>query len=32
MKKQIANETSELIKLRDWLIPMLMNGQATISD
>ena len=32
MKKQIANETSELIKLRDWLLPMLMNGQATISD
>lgn len=26
------NETSQLINLRDWLLPMLMNGQATISD
>ena len=25
-------ENHELIKLRDWLLPMLMNGQATISD
>ena len=25
-------ENQELIKLRDWLLPMLMNGQATISD
>lgn len=25
-------ETSQLINLRDWLLPMLMNGQATISD
>ena len=25
-------ETSNLQKLRDWLLPMLMNGQATISD
>jgi type I restriction modification DNA specificity family protein len=25
-------ETEELISLRDWLLPMLMNGQATISD
>lgn len=27
-----TNETSQLINLRDWLLPMLMNGQATISD
>ena len=26
------NETVELINLRDWLLPMLMNGQATIAD
>lgn len=25
-------ENQELSKLRDWLLPMLMNGQATISD
>lgn len=25
-------ETSKLQHLRDWLLPMLMNGQATISD
>lgn len=25
-------ENKKLIKLRDWLLPMLMNGQATISD
>lgn len=25
-------ENKELIKLRDWLLPMLMNGQATIED
>ena len=25
-------ENQELIKLRDWLLPILMNGQATISD
>ena len=25
-------ETSKLQNLRDWLLPMLMNGQATISD
>lgn len=32
---QIAKNTcenKELIKLRDWLLPMLMNGQATIED
>lgn len=26
------NETFQLINLRDWLLPMLMNGQATIND
>ena len=26
------DETVELINLRDWLLPMLMNGQATIAD
>ena len=25
-------ENQELVKLRDWLLPTLMNGQATISD
>ena len=25
-------ENQELINIRDWLLPMLMNGQATISD
>lgn len=28
----ITAETHQLIQLRDWLLPMLMNGQATISD
>ena len=28
----LAHENQALIKLRDWLLPMLMNGQATISD
>ena len=23
-------ENNELVKLRDWLLPMLMNGQATV--
>ena len=26
------DETAKLIELRDWLLPMLMNGQATVSD
>ena len=30
--KNCARETEELRKLRDWLLPMLMNGQATIND
>ena len=25
-------ETSRLVKLRDWLLPLLMNGQATLDD
>ncbi|SEL50387.1 type I restriction enzyme, S subunit [Ruminococcus sp. YRD2003] len=28
----IPTETQALAALRDWLLPMLMNGQATISD
>lgn len=28
----IIHENRELIKLRDWLLPMLMNGQATVVD
>ena len=31
MSKNIC-ENQELIRLRDWLLPMLMNGQATVSD
>jgi len=27
----LANENDQLISLRDWLLPMLMNGQVTIS-
>lgn len=27
-----AMETARLTELRDWLLPMLMNGQATITD
>ena len=30
MKEQIINENTELTHLRDWLLPMLMNGQATV--
>lgn len=26
----LCNETRELTKLRDWLLPMLMNGQAVV--
>jgi type I restriction enzyme S subunit len=33
MKKQKAlKENSKLEELRDWLLPMLMNGQVTISN
>lgn len=27
-----TKENKQLVSLRDWLLPMLMNGQATISD
>ena len=27
-----VQETQQLTTLRDWLLPMLMNGQATITD
>jgi type I restriction enzyme, S subunit len=32
--KQLANniENQKLLELRDWLLPMLMNGQVTIKD
>ena len=29
---RLEHENRNLISLRDWLLPMLMNGQATISD
>ena len=29
---QIQQENNNLIQFRDWLLPMLMNGQATIED
>jgi len=29
---KIAQENKKLMGLRDWLLPMLMNGQATISE
>lgn len=32
LQEQISTENEKLISLRDWLLPMLMNGQATISD
>lgn len=35
IQKTICNnvkEKHELTKLRDWLLPMLMNGQATVAD
>ena len=31
-KEKVFNESIKLKKLRDWLLPMLMNGQATISN
>lgn len=30
--KQLRKEKYELVQLRDWLLPMLMNGQATVSS
>lgn len=32
MQEQNMLENELLVQLRDWLLPMLMNGQATISD
>lgn len=32
LQEQNQAENEELTSLRDWLLPMLMNGQATISD
>ena len=32
IKEHVQSENEELASLRDWLLPMLMNGQATISD
>lgn len=32
MQHKILNETQKLVELRDWLLPMLMNGQVTIKD
>ena len=32
MYEALFRETQELQSLRDWLLPMLMNGQATIED
>lgn len=31
-QKALYKENRELKKLRDWLLPMLMNGQATVSE
>ena len=28
--EMLQQENEELVKLRDWLLPMLMNGQATV--
>jgi len=32
LKEQKMQENQELAKLRDWLLPMLMNGQATVTS
>lgn len=32
LQEQYQVENDELASLRDWLLPMLMNGQATIED
>ena len=32
LRKNIEQEVHELTKLRDWLLPMLMNGQVSIRD
>ena len=31
-RNKLRNENKELSKIRDWLLPMLMNGQANIDD
>ena len=31
-RRSLEHENGELINLRDWLIPMLMNGQVTVAD
>ena len=31
-KEQYQKESDELASIRDWLLPMLMNGQAAIED
>lgn len=31
-QEQNSLENELLVQLRDWLLPMLMNGQATIAD
>ncbi len=31
-KQYLLNENSELMSLRDWLLPMLMNGQVTVKN
>ncbi len=30
--KNITKQNQELVQLRDWLLPMLMNGQVTVGD
>lgn len=32
LKEQKDTENRELTKLRDWLLPLLMNGQVTVAD
>lgn len=32
LRKSSERETKKLISIKDWLLPMLMNGQATIED
>lgn len=32
MQEHIYAENEKLVQMRDWLLPMLMNGQATIGD
>ena len=32
LQNKLNTENQNLIQLRDWLLPMLMNGQASVSD